>query len=79
MRPAPRLSVAASSPPSSSPRSAPGTTTSRQPLATTKNAAAVAALDQLHAALDDALADVDRAEFSPRNADRIVATGEEKE
>jgi aspartate kinase len=38
---------------------------------------AVAALDQLHAALDDALADVDRAgELSPRNADRIVATGE---
>ena len=42
-----------------------------------ERAAAVAALDQLHAALDDALADVDRAgELSPRNADRIVATGE---
>src|SRR5215213_7921287 len=40
-------------------------------------AAAVAALDQLHAALDDALSDVDRAgELSSRNADRIVATGE---
>src|SRR5215216_2141945 len=42
-----------------------------------ERAAAVAALDQLHAALDDALADVDRAgELGPRNADRIVATGE---
>src|SRR5918998_273130 len=42
-----------------------------------ERAAAVAALDQLHAALDDALADVDRAgELSPRDADRIVATGE---
>src|SRR5215208_7962516 len=42
-----------------------------------ERAAAVAALDQLHAALDDALAAVDRAgELSPRNADCIVATGE---
>src|SRR5215216_5873256 len=42
-----------------------------------ERAAAVAALDQLHAALVDALSDVDRAgELSPRNADRIVATGE---
>jgi aspartate kinase len=42
-----------------------------------ERAAAVAALDQLHAALDDALSDVDRAgELSPRNADRIVASGE---
>src|ERR687894_1700708 len=42
-----------------------------------ERAAAVAALDQLHAALDDVLADVDRAgELSPRDADRIVATGE---
>src|SRR5215208_8245625 len=42
-----------------------------------ERAAAVAALDQLHAALDDALADVDRAgELGPRNADSIVATGE---
>ena len=42
-----------------------------------ERAAAVAALDQLHAALDDALAAVSRAgELSPRNSDRIVATGE---
>src|SRR5919112_2814691 len=42
-----------------------------------ERAAAVAALDQLHAALDDALSNVDRAgELSLRNADRIVATGE---
>ena len=42
-----------------------------------ERAAAVAALDQLHAALDDALSDVDRAgELSARDADRIVATGE---
>ncbi|MFN8590887.1 MAG: aspartate kinase [Thermomicrobiales bacterium] len=42
-----------------------------------ERAAAVAALDQLHAALDDALADVARAgALSPRNSDRIVATGE---
>src|SRR5215216_1085372 len=42
-----------------------------------ERAAAVAALDQLHAALDDALSDVDRAgDLSSLNADRIVATGE---
>jgi aspartate kinase len=42
-----------------------------------ERAATVAALDQHHAALDDALADVDRAgELSLRNADRIVSTGE---
>ena len=42
-----------------------------------ERAAAVAALDQLHAALDDALADVARAgELSQKDSDRIVATGE---
>jgi bifunctional aspartokinase / homoserine dehydrogenase 1 len=42
-----------------------------------ERAAAVAALDQLHAAFDEALASVARAgELSPRDADRIVATGE---
>ncbi len=42
-----------------------------------ERASAVAALDQLHAALDDALAAVSRAgELSQRNSDRIVATGE---
>ncbi len=42
-----------------------------------ERAAAVAALDQLHAAFDDALVDVARAgELSPRNSDHIVATGE---
>lgn len=42
-----------------------------------ERAAALAALDQLHAALDDALADVARAgKLSPRDSDRIVATGE---
>jgi len=42
-----------------------------------ERAAAVAALDQLHAALDDALAAVSRAgELSQRNSDRILATGE---
>ena len=42
-----------------------------------ERAAAVATLDQLHAALDDALAAVARAgELSPRHSDRIVATGE---
>ena len=39
--------------------------------------AALAELDQLHAALDEALADVAAAgELSPRDSDRIVATGE---
>ena len=43
----------------------------------TERAAVVAALDQLHAALDEALADVARAaELSARNSDRIVSTGE---
>ncbi|MBW3632776.1 MAG: aspartate kinase [Chloroflexi bacterium] len=42
-----------------------------------ERAAAVAALDQLHAAFDEALANVARAgDLSARNADRIVATGE---
>lgn len=42
-----------------------------------ERAAALAALDQLHAALDDALADVARAgKLSPRDSDRTVATGE---
>jgi bifunctional aspartokinase / homoserine dehydrogenase 1 len=42
-----------------------------------ERAAAVAALDQLHAALDDALAAVSRAgQLSAKNSDRIVATGE---
>lgn len=42
-----------------------------------ERAAALAALDQLHAALDDALADVACAgKLSPRDSDRIVATGE---
>lgn len=42
-----------------------------------ERAAAVAALDQLHAALDESLAEVARAgELSKRNSDRIVATGE---
>jgi aspartate kinase len=42
-----------------------------------ERASAVAALDQLHAALDDALADVARAgALSARDSDRIVATGE---
>jgi aspartate kinase len=42
-----------------------------------ERAAAIAVLDQLHAALDDALEAVDRAgDVSPRNSDRIVATGE---
>jgi aspartate kinase len=42
-----------------------------------ERSAALAALDQLHAALDDALADVARAgKLSPRDSDRIVATGE---
>lgn len=43
----------------------------------TERAAVVAALDQLHAALDEALAEVARAaELSARNSDRIVSTGE---
>lgn len=42
-----------------------------------ERAAALAILDQLHAALDDALADVSRAGvLSARDSDRIVATGE---
>jgi aspartate kinase len=42
-----------------------------------ERAAAVAALDQLHAALDDALSDVSRdAALTQRDSDRIVATGE---
>jgi aspartokinase/homoserine dehydrogenase 1 len=42
-----------------------------------ERAAAVATLDQLHAALDEALAAVARAgELSPRSSDRIVSTGE---
>jgi bifunctional aspartokinase / homoserine dehydrogenase 1 len=42
-----------------------------------ERAAAVASLDQLHAAFDEALASVLRAgELTQRNSDRIVATGE---
>jgi aspartate kinase len=42
-----------------------------------ERAAALAALDQLHAAFDDALAAVARAgKLTPRDSDRIVATGE---
>ena len=42
-----------------------------------ERSAAVAALDQLHAAFDDALSEVARAgQLSPRHADRIAATGE---
>ncbi len=43
----------------------------------TERVATLAALDQLHAALDDALAHVSRAgDLSARDSDRVVATGE---
>jgi aspartate kinase len=42
-----------------------------------ERAAALATLDQLHAALDEALADIARAgELSKRDSDRVVSTGE---
>jgi aspartokinase/homoserine dehydrogenase 1 len=42
-----------------------------------ERAAALAALDQLHAAFDEALAEVTRAgKLTPRDSDRIVSTGE---